>query len=97
VLMVHEGGNKAGRFLELAVYAEGGQKWIICLPEGRNGQGWCQFVGELRQMLALHVGKSRSLVIEVPSSPRKQTKVVLGASSSRYPFECSFVEVLRSA
>ena len=24
VLMVHEGGNKAGRFLELAVYAEGG-------------------------------------------------------------------------
>ena len=66
----------------------------VDIPKGCNGKGWRRFAGELQQMLALHVGKFGSLVSEVPSSPRKQTKVVLGASSSRYPFEHSFVEVL---
>lgn len=48
-------------------------------------------------MLALHVGKSGSMAFKVPSSLGKQTKVVLGDSSSGYPFGCSFVEVLRLA
>jgi hypothetical protein len=39
-LMVHGGANKAGRFLEVAVYAEGGRKGVVWLPEGRDGRGW---------------------------------------------------------
>jgi hypothetical protein len=34
VLMVRRAGNKAGKFLEVAVYAKGGQKGIIWIPEG---------------------------------------------------------------
>jgi hypothetical protein len=39
VLIVRRGGNRAGRFLELAVFAKGGRKWFILLPEGREGRG----------------------------------------------------------
>ena len=46
--MVHGGGNKAGRFLEVSVLAEGGCKGVIWLPEGRYGKGWRRFAGELR-------------------------------------------------
>ena len=31
VTMVHGGGNKAGRFLEVSVFAEGGRKGVIWL------------------------------------------------------------------
>ena len=48
--MVHGGGNKAGRFLEVSVLAEGGRKGVISLPEGRYGKGWRQFAGELQQL-----------------------------------------------
>jgi hypothetical protein len=50
-MMVHEGGNKAGRFLEVSVMAEGGRKGVIWLPEGRFRRGWRRFVGELRHLL----------------------------------------------
>ena len=33
-LMVHGGANKTGRFLEVAVFAEGGCKGGVWLPEG---------------------------------------------------------------
>jgi hypothetical protein len=33
-LMVRRGGNKAGRFLEVSVYEEGGRKGIIWIPKG---------------------------------------------------------------
>ena len=39
-LMVHVGVNKAGSFLEVAVFAKGGRKGIIWLPEGRGRRGW---------------------------------------------------------
>jgi hypothetical protein len=39
VLMVHGGVNKARRFLEVSVYAEGGRKGVLWLSEGRNGWG----------------------------------------------------------
>jgi hypothetical protein len=39
VLMVHGGDNKAGRFLEVAVFAEGGRKGELWLLEGRDEQG----------------------------------------------------------
>jgi hypothetical protein len=51
-LMVHGGANKAGRFLEVAVFAEGGRKGGVWIPEGRDGRGWRRFAGELRLMLA---------------------------------------------
>jgi hypothetical protein len=38
-LMVHGGYNKAGRFLEVAVFAEGGRKGSLWLPGGRDGRG----------------------------------------------------------
>ena len=38
--MVHGGGNKAGRFLEVSVLAAGRRKGVIWLPEGRFGRGW---------------------------------------------------------
>jgi hypothetical protein len=36
-LMVREGGNKAGRYLEVVVFVEGGRKGVIWLPEDREG------------------------------------------------------------
>ena len=50
-MMVHGGGNKARRFLEVLVLAEGGRKGVIWLLEGRFGWGWWWFVGELRHQL----------------------------------------------
>jgi hypothetical protein len=50
-LMVHGGVNKAGSFLEVVVFTEGGRKGIILLLEGRGGRGWCRFVNELQRML----------------------------------------------
>ena len=40
VLMVHRGVNKAGRFLEVSVYVEGGRRGVLWLSEGRYGWGW---------------------------------------------------------
>ena len=64
VLMVHGGSNKAGRYLEVSVYAEGGHKGVLWLPEGRFGQGWHWFVGELRLMLVNPNGKSNAEEVE---------------------------------
>jgi hypothetical protein len=38
-LMVRRGGNKAGCYLEVAVFTEGGRKGVIWFPEGREGWG----------------------------------------------------------
>jgi hypothetical protein len=38
-LMVRGGGNKAGHYLEVVAYVEGGQKGAIWLPKGREGWG----------------------------------------------------------
>jgi hypothetical protein len=38
-LMVHGGGNKAGCYLEVVAYVEGGRKGVIWLPKGREGWG----------------------------------------------------------
>jgi hypothetical protein len=40
VMMVRGGGSKADHYLEVAVYAKGGQKGIIWLLEGHEGWGW---------------------------------------------------------
>jgi hypothetical protein len=50
-LMVHGGDNKAMRFLEVAVFAEGGRKGGLWLPEGQDGWGWRRFAKELCSLL----------------------------------------------
>ena len=56
--MVHGGANKGGRFLEVSIYAEGGRKGVLWIPEGRFGQGWRFFLDELCLMVTPDVGKS---------------------------------------
>jgi hypothetical protein len=46
-IIIRRGGNKAGRFLEVAVYAEGGRRGLVMFPEGRGGRGWSRVSGEL--------------------------------------------------
>jgi hypothetical protein len=52
VLKVRLGSNKAGCFLEVAVFVEGSRKGVIRIPEGRGGWGWQRFVDELRSLVA---------------------------------------------
>jgi hypothetical protein len=76
-MMVHGGGNKAGRFLEVSFLAVGGRKGVIWLPEGRFGNGWRRFAGELRRLLEAQrlavgsegVGDSLAKVVSGPSAP----------------------------
>lgn len=51
VLMLRRGDNKAGRFLEVTMFAEGGRKGCIWLPEGCAGWGWRCIVDELRKFV----------------------------------------------
>jgi hypothetical protein len=51
-LIVQRGGNKVGRYLEVAAYAVGGRKGLVLLPEGREGRGWSRVAGELSKALA---------------------------------------------
>jgi hypothetical protein len=72
VLKVRMGSNKAGCFLEVAVFVEGGRKGVIRILEGRGGWGWQRFVDELRTLLAHLVEKVSPAVViagEVDSSP----------------------------
>jgi hypothetical protein len=62
VLKVRLGSNKAGCFLEVAVFVEGGRKGVIRIPEGRDGWGWQRFVDELRFLVAQLVKRVLSVV-----------------------------------
>jgi hypothetical protein len=66
--MVHKGWNKSGRFLVAVVFAEGGWRGGIWLPEGREGWGWRHIVGELRKCLGFLIAKERLLVSGFNSS-----------------------------
>jgi hypothetical protein len=65
-------GNKAGCYLKVADYAEGGRKGVIWIPEGCKGWGWSRVVGELWQLLKFIEAKGESLVSEAHSSKGKQ-------------------------
>jgi hypothetical protein len=53
VLIVRRGGNVAGRFLEVAVYAVGGRRGVIYFPEGlRDGGGGKLFLSWVRLVLS---------------------------------------------
>jgi hypothetical protein len=49
--IVRIGSNKDGRFLELAVYAEGGWRGFILFSEGKGGRGWNRMAKELGKVL----------------------------------------------
>jgi hypothetical protein len=67
-LIVSGGGNKAGRYLEVAPDAEGGRKWVSLLSEGCEGWGWSWVVCELQKMLTFLRSKAWSLVFKAFTS-----------------------------
>ena len=94
-LVVREGCNKAGRFLEVAVEVDGGQKGTIWLLEGRKGWGWRHFVSEMRRVLEFQGGQIGPIVDKYPSLSGKRVEVEESTlAGSR--FGRSFVSVLRS-
>jgi hypothetical protein len=52
LVIARRGENKAGQFLEAAVYGLGGRKGFLLIPEGRRGWGWRKFSSELRLVSA---------------------------------------------
>jgi hypothetical protein len=62
ILKVRMESNKAGRFLEVAVFVKGGRKGVIRLPEGRGGWGWQCFLDKLRILVANLVEKALPMV-----------------------------------
>jgi hypothetical protein len=89
VLMVRGGENKSGRFLEVMVFAEGGRKGAIWLPEGRNGGGWVRVASELWKMTSSLVSKDRVMGSESFTTNR------LGGSSSQQDGFPSYAAVVR--
>jgi len=49
VLIVRRGGNKDGRFLEVAAYGMGGRRGFLLILDGRGWWGWHKFASELRK------------------------------------------------
>jgi hypothetical protein len=90
-MMVHRGGNKARRFLEVSILAEGSRKGVIWLPEGRFGRGWRRFAGELRLLLEAQVKSFETKEIGDPPA-----KVLMEAPTSGVKLGRSFVQALRS-
>jgi len=80
VLMVRGGENKSGRYLEVEVFAEGGRKGAIWLPEGREGWGWARVAGVLRKMINFLDPKDQTMGSEASSLKVTQIR---GLSSSR--------------
>ena len=94
-LMVHGGANKAGRFLEVAVFAEGGQKGVLWLPEGRDGRGWRRFAGELRHFLAPSGGSELSRFCSSSSAKALATKNAEAGVTGNSSKNRSFAEALQ--
>jgi hypothetical protein len=96
-LMVHGGANKAGRFLEVAVFAEGGRKGGVWLPEGRDGRGWRRFAGELQRFLVSGSGSEvagKSSLSSAKPIPTNRTEAVESGECFEHR---SFAEVLKSS
>jgi hypothetical protein len=67
VVKIRMGSNKAGYFLETAVFVEGARKGTIRIPEGRGGWGWQRFVDELR-LLNAQLSVKAPPAVPVPSA-----------------------------
>jgi hypothetical protein len=96
-LMVHGGDNKAGRFLEVAVFAEGGRKGGLWLPEGRNGRGWQRFAEELRILLAPPDGGPVEAEFRSAPSPKSSpAKLAEAGGSGVCSMARTFAEIVKS-
>jgi hypothetical protein len=98
-LMVHGGENKSGRFLEVAVFAEGGRKGGIWLPKGRDGRGWRRFAAELRILLVPSDGGPVGVGFEMcpsPCSKPSSTKLVEAGAHGVCSKVRTFAEILKS-
>jgi hypothetical protein len=84
VLIVRRGGNLAGRFLEVAVYAVGGRRGIILIPEGRKGRGWSLFIVELGKVLGFFKASGRPGFVS-PSSALKESGKLVETGLVQYP------------
>jgi len=74
VLIVRQGGNPAGRFLEVAVYAMGGRRGIIYIPKGYEGQGWRKIVlelGKVRDFFKIPDGHGMFHLASIPERLRR--------------------------
>jgi hypothetical protein len=80
VLMVRGGENKSSRYLEVEVFAEGGRKGAIGLPEGHEGWGWARVAGVPRKMINFLCPKDQTMGFEAFSLEGTQIR---GVSSSR--------------
>jgi hypothetical protein len=105
VLIVRRGGNVASRFLEVAVYAVGGRRGFICIPEGYEGRGWSKFVlelGKVKDFLNIPNGHG---TVRLASVPERISGAGVDVNEVSVPFipvgspgkngVSSFVEVLR--
>jgi hypothetical protein len=63
VTIVRRGGNRFGRFLEVAVYVVDGQRGMTLFPEGWDVRGWSCVFGELSKALAF-----LEAMVKAPSS-----------------------------
>lgn len=96
VLMVCRCGNKAGRFLEVATFAEGSHRGCIWLHEGRAGWGWRCTADELRKFLhSLEATFGSPAFEEGSMAERNKGKVVKDCSLGRYFGAKSFAKVVR--
>jgi hypothetical protein len=77
--IVRKGCNKAGQFLELAVYAMSGRRGFNLFPDGRGGWGWNRVVAEQYEVLTFFKAASGSHLPSVLSpTENKAGKKVLG-------------------
>jgi hypothetical protein len=90
VCMVHGGANKAGRFLEVSIYVEGGRRGVLWIPKGRSRSGWHRFAEELRLMVVPAVGKIGSEAVQTQTLPM----LIGGVDSGGRSKERLFAEVL---
>jgi hypothetical protein len=88
VSIAQRGSNNSGRFLEVAVYALGGRRSLIMIPEGREGRGWSRFGAELSKVKNYFkslVGSSAVMLrppFGVPSSSGKNDGSGLGLDAT---------------
>jgi hypothetical protein len=80
VTIIRRGGNNSCRFLEVVVYAVGGQRGMIVFPEGCDGWGWGRVSRELSKVLAFFESMVASSSSSGVSVGKSLGKVVGGLS-----------------
>jgi hypothetical protein len=98
---MRRGGNAASKFTEVAVYAVGGCKGIIYIPESREGRGWIRFVMELEKVRNFFKAPAgQGMAHSTPCSEKSRfvgngVTLALVAILMAKTVQLSYVEVLR--